>query len=352
MEYIADHLIDDKVSKCFVENGDIVIAMSGATTGKVAINNSGQKILQNQRVGRFIISDDTLRQYIYLYLISMVNDNLEKSLGAAQPNLSTAQINGIRIPLPPLNEQKRIVSKLDALFTRIDTAIIHLQETSELSKALFVSALDSKYRELDEQFEGKELGSIARIVSGYAFKSSDFREEGKVRSVKITNVGLSEFMETDGDYLPEDFADKYDRFAVKVGDIVIALTRSIINGGLKTCRVTERYDGALVNQRVAALAQPVSDGSLGFIYWYLKSTTVFNYVLDKSRSLMQPNLSIKDLGQLSIPWPKLTEQEETFAYIAALAERTSTLETETKERLEQLTTLKSSLLDAAFRGQL
>jgi type I restriction enzyme S subunit len=91
---------------------------------------------------------------------------------------------------------------------------------------------------------------------------------------------------------------------------------------------------------------------LGFIYWYLKSTTVFNYVLDKSRSLMQPNLSIKDLGQLSIPWPKLTEQEETFAYIAALAERTSTLETETKERLEQLTTLKSSLLDAAFRGQL
>ncbi|MEA3640659.1 MAG: restriction endonuclease subunit S [Lamprobacter sp.] len=40
------------------------------------------------------------------------------------------------IPLPPFDEQKRIVAKLDALFTRIDTAIAHLQETLKLSKAL------------------------------------------------------------------------------------------------------------------------------------------------------------------------------------------------------------------------
>lgn len=56
--YIPEDFIDDKISMCFVEKEDVVIAMSGATTGKVAINDSGQRLLQNQRVGRFVIPNE------------------------------------------------------------------------------------------------------------------------------------------------------------------------------------------------------------------------------------------------------------------------------------------------------
>ena len=61
--------------------------------------------------------------------------------GAQYPAITDKNLKLTPIPLPPINEQKRIAAKIDALFTRIDTAITHLQQTLELSKALFASAL-------------------------------------------------------------------------------------------------------------------------------------------------------------------------------------------------------------------
>ncbi len=87
-------------------------------------------------------------------------------MGAAQPNLSTTQIKDIKIPLPPLDEQKRIVAKLDALFSRIDTAITHLQETLELSKALFASALNTEFIEVSEKWERIPLSRVATVARG------------------------------------------------------------------------------------------------------------------------------------------------------------------------------------------
>ena len=111
-----------------VEN-DILIAMSGATTGKIGIYKRKDVAYLNQRVGLFRIENDDLRSYLLYFLSTQVEDNLLKSLGAAQPNLSSSQINEMETPLPPLEEQKRIVAKIDTLFAKIDKAIT-LTETS------------------------------------------------------------------------------------------------------------------------------------------------------------------------------------------------------------------------------
>jgi len=82
-------------------------------------------------------------EYFLYFLLSpdAIGRMKSSSKGAAQRLVGLGVLRGFIIPLPPLNEQKRIVAKLDALFTRIDTTITHLQQTLELSKALFASAL-------------------------------------------------------------------------------------------------------------------------------------------------------------------------------------------------------------------
>src|SRR5690554_987986 len=151
MAYIPSEKLDVKAADFYVEPGDIVIAMSGATTGKVATNNTEDRLLQNQRVGRFIITNKIFRKYVLYYLGNKVEENLQKSLGAAQPNLSTAQIKEIKIPIQPANEQKRIVEKLDALLTRIDTVIEHLQESVALADALYASTINEQMEQAIEQ---------------------------------------------------------------------------------------------------------------------------------------------------------------------------------------------------------
>ena len=109
----------------------LLIAMSGATTGKVAFNKTGKKLLLNQRVGRietFLINVNFVR----FFFDTIVARNLEISFGTAIPNLSAKQINETIIPLPPLAEQRRIVAKVDelmALCDRLEASLAAGEET-------------------------------------------------------------------------------------------------------------------------------------------------------------------------------------------------------------------------------
>lgn len=146
MAYIPNDLVTSKIEPFYIEPNDILIAMSGATTGKVAINNSGERLLQNQRVGRLVAKNETLRKFVYIFLETKVSDNLKQALGAAQPNLSTKQIKELKIPLPPLPEQEKIVAQLDALSERTQALETATTRQLEQLKALKASLLDAAFR--------------------------------------------------------------------------------------------------------------------------------------------------------------------------------------------------------------
>lgn len=98
-----------------IVEGDLLIAMSGATTGKVGFNTESTVFYLNQRVGKFEPSGQLIKRFLYHFLSTKVAENLRISAGAAQPNLSTEQIKAFMIPLPSIEEQVRIVNALDTL---------------------------------------------------------------------------------------------------------------------------------------------------------------------------------------------------------------------------------------------
>jgi len=102
-----------------VVEGDLLIAMSGATTGKIGFNTESREFYLNQRVGKFEPGKRLNKRFLYHFLSTKVEENLSISAGAAQPNLSTEQIKGFVLPLPPIEDQARIVASIEALLAEI-----------------------------------------------------------------------------------------------------------------------------------------------------------------------------------------------------------------------------------------
>lgn len=141
---------DEQYEEYVVNQGDILIAMSGATTGKFGIFNSSRKAYQNQRVGRFFIYSKKLisNSFVYYLLFSLKREIEKSAYGGAQPNISSTKIESLDFLLPPTNEQIRIVEKVEELFSELDKGIESLK-TAKAQLAVYRQAL------LKHAFEGK-----------------------------------------------------------------------------------------------------------------------------------------------------------------------------------------------------
>ena len=104
----------ENLSSFLVNPGDIVIAMSGATTGKVGVNGTTKQYYLNQRVGKFIPKDGiVLNRYLY-HLLSNKSEQIYKmSDNGSQPNLSSDKLKQLIVHIPSIEEQRRIVNILD-----------------------------------------------------------------------------------------------------------------------------------------------------------------------------------------------------------------------------------------------
>ena len=146
-------------SEFLLERGDILVAMSGATTGKMAVFNSDASALLNQRVGRFKIHSNDIKRTRYVdLLVSLVgNKILENAYGAAQPNISPREIEEMALPLPPLAEQEWIVSEVERRLSLVSEVEKTLDAAQKRAQSLKAAILARAFRgELCEQNPDEE----------------------------------------------------------------------------------------------------------------------------------------------------------------------------------------------------
>ena len=124
--------------------GDVLIAMYGATIGKLAI--LAEKAVTNQAVCGCTPFEGVFNKYLFLFLLSQREGFYATSEGGAQPNISKAKIVGWPISLPPLAEQHRIVSKVDelmALCDRLEAARTEREATRDRLGGAVLSRLNA-----------------------------------------------------------------------------------------------------------------------------------------------------------------------------------------------------------------
>lgn len=133
MVYFSPSDYKEDFSKYQVVKGDIVIAMSGATTGKLGVHIGSSTYYLNQRVGKFLPSKTTLNEsYLLYYLKSMSAQILNDAMGVAQPNISSGQIKGYDILVPPMDAQISFATIINTIASQKQSINRSIAESQKL----------------------------------------------------------------------------------------------------------------------------------------------------------------------------------------------------------------------------
>ena len=178
----ASHVPDHERADGFeVNTGDLLIAMSGATTGKVGVYHGNVPAYQNQRVGNLkLLSEKSGSSVFRNYLISsLTTEILKAAYGGAQPNISGKAIEELSIELPPLAEQREIARRLDDLLAQVDSIKTRLDGLPSILKRFRQSTLAAAVSgKLTEEWRG------GATFTSSIFSLSDLIGEGLVGLVR------------------------------------------------------------------------------------------------------------------------------------------------------------------------
>lgn len=312
----------EKLDKYKVVDGDLLIAMSGATTGKVGFNQTGLTFLLNQRVGKFEPSEHLEKRYLYFYLCTKVQENLEISAGAAQPNLRTHQIKEFQIPLPPLEEQKRIVSVLDEAFEGLNRARENAEANLESARELFERFCSNLFSRSGLGWVQCTIGDVITLQRGKDITKKDQRK-GAVPVV--SSGGVKSY---------------HDTAYAKGPGVIVGRKGSI--GSVHF--VSEDYWPHDTTLWVCNF----KGNEPKLVYFLLRGLAL----TDLDTGTANPSLKRSLVHPISISWPTFNLQQNVVKELSDCSDKTLELKAHYISKLRDISDLRQSLLQKAFAGAL
>jgi len=347
--------------KCSPSEGSVLFSKDG-TVGKVALVKNYDPFVVLSSLAILDPKSDLLTsEYLRWFMLSpeLQGNAIGKKTGAAIKRIVLRTIKTMEIPLPPLHEQKRIVAKLDALFTRIDTATTHLQQTLELSKALFASALDSalvptgNIDALPESWSCEVLQTVSNLVSDGTHHSpkEQFhdKQDGLYKYVTSKNIKFDGLKLDNVTYIRKEVHDDiYARCNPEYLDQLITKDGAMTG----TCCLNTLDEPFSLLSSVALVKLKRKLMLPHFLNYFLQSPTGQELMIGDISGAAITRTNLKKLKAIKVPLPPIKEQQRIVSHLNSLSERSRTLKASTQEKINDLTALKASLLDAAFKGQL
>ena len=280
------------------------------------------------------------------YFVDLAMNNCS---GARMPRATTKLFTKIaKIPLTSIDEQKRIVEKLDKIFTRIDIVIKHFQESVALVDALFKSTLSSlvcNESTQNEKLSLEELGSFSG--GGTPSKSKSEFWNGEILWVTPKDMKLPVITDSKLKITAEGVSGSSAKF-IPARSILIVARSGILQHTLPVCiNDTE----CTVNQDIKVFI-PANKVCTEYVQYMLKGHESFILSELVKGGVTVESLKFKEFQNFKFPVPSLTVQQEIIKKLTSVSRLTDPLTTELNEKINYLKKLKASILDSAFKGQL
>ena len=265
----------------------------------------------------------------------------------------------IEIPLPPLDEQRRIVARIEELAALIEEARGLRVKAREEAEALLASAIrqvfDVSEKPLDHwrwvtvsDIGDKERDTVQTGPFGAQLSSSEFTHDG-VPVLAIGNVQWGYLDTRDLKYVSEAKADQLSRYRVQPGDILFARMGTVG----RSCVVPDFAENWLISYHLIRIAADRSTCDPQFVFYALRgSPSVLEAIEEKTRGSTRAGVNSTILRRLRFPLPSLDKQRRIVAYLDALQAQVDELITLQDATQAELDALLPSVLDRAFRGEL
>ena len=328
-----------------------VVLSSRAPIGHLVINTV--PMATNQGCKGLVPGKQIEYKFLYHYLSSIVDLLNDLGTGATFKELSGGKLKEVRIPVPPLPEQQRIVGILDEAFAGIATAKANTEKNLKNARALFESHLQAVFTQRGEGWVEKPFAELCDIKHGFAFKSEYFTTEGDY--VLLTPGNFYE----SGGYRDRGERQKYYSgeiprgFVLTEGDLLVAMTEQAA-GLLGSPIIVPESDKFLHNQRLGLVTKkPGISWTNKFFFHVFNTQTVRREIHDSASGVKVRHTSPTKIGEVVVVYPSsISEQRAIVSKLNDLDKETQRLESIYKQKLAALDALKKSLLDQAFTGQL
>jgi len=334
--------IDEEINKEFlIKKGSLLIALSGATTGKMSVFSDNKIAYLNQRICSIYTKNEDISQEFLIYFLKSIQKKIiVNSYGGAQPNISSKWIENIKIKVPNIEIQKKISKKLELLANSINSRKSQLVFLKELTKSLF-TRMFGDIKTNDKNWKIIKLEKYINIIGGYAFKNTDFKSNG-IPLIRIGNINSGNFKNTNLVFIKEN--PKFEKFKVFPNDILISLTGTVGKDDYgNACILRDTYPEYYLNQRNAKiiLTEKIEKN---FFLEIIKIKEVKKKLTGISRGIRQANISNKDIYNLSIPLPPIELQNK----FAERIEKIEKLKFEIEKSIEIAQNLYDSLISKYF----
>lgn len=340
--YVENEYLESK-STFKVEKGDVLIALSGATTGKYGLYTHDKPSLLNQRVGllKSGVSKDLDDKYFYFYLSVLQAEIFRKAGGAAQPNISTKEISDFKIPLPPLDQQKKIAAILDAADAYRQKTKALIEKYDELTQSLFMDMFGDPVTN-PKGFNEVTVGEVVDLITYGLTVRPEYHSKGipliSAREIRSGKVDLS--------IAPKISVEDFENLSLKgkplKGDILFSKT-----GSIGHCAIVEEDTLFAVTQNAARI---VFNETINRTYAIYFLRTPFIQTLSQSRAKGNAvkDLQLGEMKKFKFILPSVDFQNQFAERVQAIEEQKAQAEAS----LAGAEDLFNSLLQRAFNGEL
>lgn len=347
-------LNDKDFQKYRLENGDLLFNHINSIehVGKVALfEGQIENLVLGINVLRIKLAETKANpRYIFFLLQSkfIKNQIFNRAKRAVnQVSLNQSDIKSLKIPLPPLKTQRKIVEILE----RADALRRKRQEadgkTSRILQAAFVKMFGDPVKN-EMGWESKKLCDLSLLITkgeSPKWQGYSYVDDG-VPFIRSENIRWGNFSKTNMAYIPVEFHNKLSRSKLNPNDVLINLVGASIG---RAAILPSSLKEANINQAVAVIR--VNKRKLNPYYLLnLIINPIFQMRNIQSQSVeaARANISLTDLKNLKIPLPPLKLQQK----FARLVENVESMKERQAESTAQIDEMFRGLMQKAFRGEL
>ena len=328
-EYITELALANSSAKIFPKN-TVLLAMYGATIGACSILKIAAAT--NQACGAILPSEKCDHVYLYYYLKSINKELISKGVGGAQPNISGGIIKSTKIPLPPLDQQKKIAAILDAADTYRQKTKALIKKYDELTQSLFLDMFG------DETGSLTELGKVIKTVGGGTpSKDNEQYWNGSIPWASVKDLKSDRLNKTQ-DFITQAGVDNSATRVIPNGSLIVATRMAV--GRAAICEMD-----VAINQDLKAI-QLIGEINITYLLYLFKSKE--NYFDSVSSGATVKGIKIEHITKLKVNLPEIDLQNQ-------FAERVQAIEAQKAQAQASLAgaeDLFNSLLQRAFKGEL